>query len=45
LSFVVPERLIIRGSRPLHAPRQLDSASDLPGTEILSDLKRAGDKS
>ena len=45
LSFVVPERLIIRGSRTNHAPRQLDSADDLPGAEILSDLKRAGDKS
>ena len=46
LSFVVPERLIVRGHRSAHAPpRPLDSADDLPGTEILSDLKRAGDKS
>jgi hypothetical protein len=45
LSFVVPERLVIRGSRATHAPRPLESADDLPGAEILSDLKRAGDKS
>ena len=46
LSFIVPERLIVRGHRGAHAPpRPLDSADDLPGTEILSDLKRAGDKS
>ena len=46
LSFTVPERLIVKGPRPVHAPpRPLDSANDLPGTEILSDLKRAGDKS
>lgn len=46
LSFAVPERLIVKGPRAVHAPpRPLDSADDLPGTEILSDLKRAGDKS
>lgn len=46
LSFTVPERLIVKGPRAVHAPpRPLDSADDLPGTEILSDLKRAGDKS
>lgn len=38
-SFTVPERLIVKGPRPL------ESADDLPGAEILSDLKRAGDKS
>jgi hypothetical protein len=43
--FVVPERLIVKGPRPLNPPRPLDSANDLPGAEILSDLKRAGDKS
>ena len=41
-SFAVPPRLIVRGPR---GPRPMDSAQDLPGTEILSDLKRAGDKS
>jgi hypothetical protein len=41
-SFAVPPRLVVRGAR---GPRQMDSAQDLPGTEILSDLKRAGDKS
>ena len=45
VSFTVPERLIVKGPRAVHAPRPLDSADDLPGTEILSDLKRAGDKS
>ena len=46
LSFTVPERLIVKGPHAVHAPpRPLDSADDLPGTEILSDLKRAGDKS
>jgi hypothetical protein len=45
-SFTVPERLIVKGPRAAHTPaRPLDSADDLPGTEILSDLKRAGDKS
>ena len=45
-SFTVPERLIVKAPRPSHTPpRPLDSADDLPGTEILSDLKRAGDKS
>lgn len=41
-SFAVPPRLIVKGPR---AVRQMDSAQDLPGAEILSDLKRAGDKS
>jgi len=44
-SFAVPERLIVRGARKFSAPRPLDSADALPGAEILSDLKRAGDKS
>jgi hypothetical protein len=44
-SFVVPERLVVKGARKLNSPRPLDSAKDLPGAEILSDLKRAGDKS
>jgi hypothetical protein len=44
LSFIVPERLVVKGPRPTHPPRPLESADDLPGTEILSDLKRAGDK-
>ena len=45
LSFVVPERLIVKGPRGTSAARPIDSAGDLPGTEILSDLKQAGDKS
>lgn len=36
-SFTVPERLIVKGPG--------DSPVELPGTEILSDLKRANDKS
>ncbi len=44
-SFVVPERLIVKGPRHSDSPRPLDSANDLPGAEILTDLKRAGDKS
>ena len=44
-SFAVPERLVVKGSRGMRSTRHLDSARDLPGTEILSDLKRAGDKS
>jgi hypothetical protein len=44
-SFAVPQRLIVRGPRGSPSMRPLDSASDLPGAEILSDLKRAGDKS
>lgn len=44
-SFAVPERLIVKGSRGSSAVRPIDSAADLPGTEILSDLKQAGDKS
>jgi hypothetical protein len=39
-SFAVPARLIVKGPRGM---RHMDSAHDLPGTEILSDLKRAGD--
>ncbi len=41
-SFAVPPRLIVKGPRGL---RSVDSANDLPGAEILSDLKRASDKS
>jgi hypothetical protein len=41
-SFAVPPRLVIKNSR---GARPMSSAADLPGTEILSDLKRAGDKS
>jgi hypothetical protein len=44
-SFVVPEKLIVKGSRHSGSPRPLDSAHDLPGAAILTDLKRAGDKS
>ncbi len=44
-SFAVPERLIVKGPRSSIAPRSIDSAKDLPGTEILSDLKQANDKS
>ena len=44
-SFAVPARLVVKGARGIHSVRHLDSAKDLPGTEILSDLKRAGDKS
>ena len=44
-SFTVPERLIVKGARGTRSVRHLDSAKDLPGTEILTDLKRAGDKS
>jgi hypothetical protein len=44
-SFAVPERLIVKGPRGTSAPRPIDSASDLPGAAILSDLKQANDKS
>ena len=44
-SFSVPERLIVKGSRANHSTRPVDSTRDLPGAEILTDLKRAGDKS
>jgi len=44
-SFAVPERLIVKGSPQTNLQRPMDSARDLPGTEILSDLKRAADKS
>jgi len=43
-SFAVPEDLIVKGSRGNGMPT-LRSVNELPGTEILSDLKRAGDKS
>jgi hypothetical protein len=43
-SFAVPERLVVKGPRGIPA-RPIDSAADLPGTEILSDLKQASDKS
>ncbi|HEY6925756.1 MAG TPA: hypothetical protein VI653_19915 [Steroidobacteraceae bacterium] len=44
-SFVAPERLIVKNARHSNSPRPLNSAKDLPGAEILTDLKRAGDKS
>ena len=44
-SFAVPERLIVKGPRGSSGVRPIASAADLPGTEILSDLKQAGDKS
>jgi hypothetical protein len=45
-SFAVPTRLVVKGGvRNSIPPRPIDSATDLPGTEILSDLKQAGDKS
>jgi hypothetical protein len=45
-SFAVPPRLVVKGgARSGIPPRPIDSAKDLPGTEILSDLKQAGDKS
>jgi hypothetical protein len=44
-SFAVPERLIVKAPHSSNSPRPLDSAKDLPGAAILSDLKRAGDKS
>jgi hypothetical protein len=43
-SFAVPDRLVSKGVRGHHSVRHFDSAKDLPGTEILSDLKRANDK-
>ncbi len=43
---LIPRRLIVKGARrPPLPPGPLASADDLPGMEILSDLKRAGDKS
>lgn len=44
-SFTVPERLIVKGQRSNNSTQPLDSTGALPGAEILSDLKRAGDKS
>ncbi len=44
-SFKVPERLVVRGPPGARPQRPLTSANDLPGTQILSDLKRASDKS
>jgi len=44
-SFAVPEQLIVKGPRGNNSTRPADSPRDLPGAEILSDLKRAGDKS
>jgi hypothetical protein len=41
-SFAVPPRLITKSQR---GARSKDSPPGLPGAEILSDLKRAGDKS
>jgi hypothetical protein len=45
LSFAVPESLIVKGPHGASAARPIDSAADLPGTEILSDLKQVSDKS
>jgi hypothetical protein len=44
-SFAVPQRLIVKGPRGHSSDRPLERADDLPGSAILSDLKRAGDKS
>jgi hypothetical protein len=44
-SFKVPERLVVKGTAGARPQRPLTSANDLPGTQILSDLKRASDKS
>lgn len=44
-SFVVPQRLIVKSPRQSKPPRPANSANDLPGAEIITDLKRAGDKS
>lgn len=44
-SFKVPEPLIVKGAGGSRAAQPLTSASNLPGTQILSDLKRASDKS
>jgi hypothetical protein len=44
-SLAVPQRLPVKGLRARSAGRLLISSKDLPGSEILSDLKRAGDKS
>ena len=44
-SFAVPEQLVVKGSRGNNSTLPPGSTNDLPGAEILSDLKRAGDKS
>jgi hypothetical protein len=44
-SFAVPEGLIVKGPRGTSTVRPIDSAADLPGIEILDDLKQASDKS
>jgi hypothetical protein len=44
-SFAVPEQLIVKGPRGNNSTRPPGSTRDLPGSQILSDLKRAGDKS
>jgi hypothetical protein len=44
-SFVVPQRLVVKNARESNSPRSPDSADDLPGAQIITDLKRAGDKS
>jgi hypothetical protein len=44
-SFKVPERLIVKGASGARPERPLTSADELPGAQILSDLKRANDKS
>lgn len=43
-SFAVPERLIVKAPRSASHTRPLTSADELPGTQILSDLRRANDK-
>jgi hypothetical protein len=40
----VPSRLIVKARRNTHRPQPVDAREGLPGVEILSDLKRAGDK-
>ena len=44
-SFKVPERLIVRAAGGARPAPPLTSASDLPGSQILAELKRASDKS
>ncbi|HEY0341089.1 MAG TPA: hypothetical protein VGC34_09810 [Steroidobacteraceae bacterium] len=45
-SFAVPPRLVVKGTvRSTNPAHPIDSAADLPGAAILSDLKQAGDKS
>ena len=53
-SYRIPSRPLVRGAPAPHRegssgnsipPRPIGLPTDLPGTEILSDLKQAGDKS